>query len=212
MLRTENIPQKNSEAIRQAIKQLDVVNYDVVAKLIPGLLADGKLTLDTSTYIPVDLTQVSGIGRYLVYDHPDAANPFSIWAFALGPKQKTSIHDHKYRGTVTVLEGPVSEKYYLPTGEKSAQRIGRADRDRFHTNSDDLKDNFVHQLKRRKGLGDTGTSVTLHIYNMEAKAISPDGEIVDRRNLFRLFTKDKREGVAHYKGKYEVLKRVTPFR
>ena len=90
--------------------------------------------------------------------------------FAFAPRQKTLIHDHKYKGTVIVLGEPVSEKYYQPTGESSARLVDRLE-DRFHSNRDDLNGIFVHQLKRRKGLS-LGTSVTLHIYNMEAHLIN----------------------------------------
>lgn len=209
MPETARIKQQNCEAITKAISNLEVVNYDTVSSLIPKLLEDGELTLDHSVYTPADSTTISacGIGRYLVYEHADKTNPFSIWALAFAPRQKTSIHDHKYKGTVTVLEGPVSEIYYQPTEEHSARRVARFDRHRFHSNSDNLDDTFVHQLKRRKGLGE-GTSVTLHIYNMEAHLISPEGELIDRRNLNTIFSKDKRldeQKNLPYVGEYQQL-------
>ncbi|EHL31577.1 cupin domain-containing protein [Legionella drancourtii] len=188
----EHIKQKNCKAITEAISKLEVINYDTVSSLIPKLLEEGTLALDHSVYTPADSTIIttSGIGRYLIYDHADKTNPFSIWALAFAPRQKTSIHDHKYKGTVTVLEGPISEKYYQPTRENLARRVAQFDRHRFHSNSDNLKDTFVHQLKRRKDLGE-GSSVTLHIYNMEAHLITSEGERVDRRNLDKIYIKDK---------------------
>lgn len=186
----EKIKKTNAKAILEAIRTLDVVNYDTVSHLLPNMLADEVLILDHSVYTPLDpeTRDPRGVGRYLVYDHEDASNPFSIWVFAIGLRQKTTIHDHKYRGTVTVLSDAVSEKYYQATSDHAAQRIARADRYRFHTNQDELKDNFVHQLKRRKDLG-PGTSVTLHIYNMEAHVVNPQHELVDQRNLNIIYTK-----------------------
>ena len=186
----EKIKQKNTKAIVEAIGTLGAINYGTVSQLLPRLLTEGALTLDPSVYTPLDpkTTETSGVGRYLVYDHEDTSNPFSIWVFAIAPRQKTSIHDHKYKGTVTVLSDAVSEKYYQPTSDNTAQRIARADRYRFHSNQDELKDTFVHQLKRRKGLG-PGTSVTLHIYNMEAHVVNSKDEVVDRRNLDTMYTK-----------------------
>lgn len=205
----ELIQQKNSDAIYDAIKKLEEINYDTVSELIPLLLAKGGLELDHCAYTPADPTiiEARGIGRYLIYDHFDPTNPFSIWVFALAPRQKTSIHDHQYKGTVTVLEGPVSEKYYLPTTGNFARLIDRADRYRFHSTKDNLDDTFVHQLKRRKGLGD-GTSITLHIYNMEAKVITPEGGIIDNRNLNKIYIKDKNldeDGTSLNKGEYHQL-------
>lgn len=209
---TAEMRQSNSEAIKAAIHQLNVINYDTVSEHIPKLLTKGQLKLEPSAYTPVNPKQVNDIGRYLVYDH-SGEKPFSIWAFALGPKQKTSIHDHKYRGTVTVLEGPVSEKYYRKLEENTALEntallVKRADRYRFHTNSDDLTDNFVHQLKRRIGLGQEGTSVTLHIYEMEAHLIIKD-EKVENKNLSTIFTKVKTVNSPD-KGEYEELRGLTP--
>lgn len=210
MPETERIRLKNSQAIMEKINNLDVKNYDTVSKLLPKLIADGSLTLDPSVYTPADPTTVEakGIGRYLIYDNEDTTNPFSIWAFALAPRQKTSIHDHKYAGTVTVLDGPVSEKYYKPTGESSAKRIDRADRYRFHSTRDDLNETFIHQLKNRKGLRHD-TSVTLHIYNMEAHFVNEAGVMLDRRNLDTIYTKDKsidEFGLSPYKGEYHELR------
>lgn len=192
MPKTTFIKRKNTELIRAAIYELNDINYDSVSTLLPELLTEGKLILDSSVYTPVNpaVTDATGIGRYLVYDHPDKENPFSIWIFALAPRQKTSIHDHMYKGTVTVLQAPVTEKFYLPTTESSARRIGFLDRERFHTNKDDLKGTYVHQLKRRKAFGE-GVSVTLHIYNMEAQFINEEGNTIDRRNLDKIYIKDK---------------------
>lgn len=186
----EKIKQKNEKAIVKAIGTLAAINYGTVSRLLPRLLAEDALTLDHSVYTPLDpkTSETSGIGRYLVYDHPDASNPFSIWVFAFAPRQKTCIHDHKYKGTVTVLSDAISEKYYQPTSDNTARRISRSDRYRFHSTQDELKDNFVHQLKRRKGLG-AGFSVTLHIYNMEAHVVNAKDEVVDQRNLNTIYTK-----------------------
>jgi kynureninase len=184
---------KNNEAIKNEISKLGPkVSYEMVSEILPKLLAEKRLILNHLVYTPADPTtlEASGIGRYLVYDHPDKTNPFSIWVFAFAPRQKTSIHDHEYKGTVIVLEEPISEKFYQPTSEDSAQLIERTDRYRFHCNKDDLNGNFVHQLKRRKGLG-MGISVTLHIYNMEAHLINQGSEIIDRRNLDQIYSKDK---------------------
>lgn len=185
----EQTKQKNCEAIIKAINELDTINYDTVSRLLPNLLAQGALKLDSSVYKPID-PNTNAVGRFLIYDHEDKLNPFSIWVFALGLKQKTAIHDHKYKGTVTVLNGPVSEKFYKPTGENTAQLVKRIDRYQFHSNKDDLNTLFVHQLKRRKGLGQ-GTSVTLHIYNMEAYLINEKNEKIDRRNLDTIYFKEK---------------------
>ena len=201
---TELIKLQNTDAIAREIKKLDEITFEKVEKLLPKLLVEGKLVLDSSVYVPADPSTIEarGIGRYLVYEHLDSKHPFSIWAFALGFRQKTSIHDHKYQGTVTVLSGPVTEKRYLPTEEGRAKLVGRSDRYRFHTNSDDLKSGVVHQLKRRKELGE-GTSVTLHIYNMPAHLITPAGASSDNRNLSSIYTKenilDKRSLPAYQK-------------
>jgi effector protein B len=213
ILKIEEIRLGNSKAIIEKINELTVINYDTVSKLLPKLLVEGTLTLDHSVYTPLDPTTIkaNGIGRYLVYDHPDKTDPFSIWVFAFAPRQKTPIHDHKYKGTVTVLDGPISEKYYRPTERNLAQLAGRSDRYRFHSNRDDLTGTFVHQLKRRKGLGD-GTSVTLHIYDMEAHVISLDGNIVDRRNLDQIYFKEKnidKSSIPSYQGEYPDYKSQT---
>lgn len=187
----------NSRKIDAEIKKLDVVTYETVSELIPRLLAEGKLTLDHTAYVPADITEKSGVGRYLVYEHSDKDNPISIWTFAFASQQKTCIHDHKYKGTVTVLNGPLSEKYYTPLGDDSARLIKRTDRYSFHCNRDPLVDDgkFVHQLKRRKEFDPHDISVSLHIYNMEARFTNPDGEEQDQRNLrvayrkFKLFDK-----------------------
>jgi predicted metal-dependent enzyme (double-stranded beta helix superfamily) len=184
--------QDNAEAIIEAIGALDKIDYETVSKLLPDLLAQGKLTLDASVYEPFDPDSIepSGIGRYLIYDNPDKENPFSIWAFALAPRQKTPIHDHKYKGTVTVLQGPVSEIQYHSTGESNFAKLVRCtDRYKFHTNRDDeLNNAYVHQLKHRKNLR-SGTSVTLHIYNMEAHCINNEGIINDNRNIKITYSK-----------------------
>lgn len=187
----ELIREENRVKLIKAIKELDLVNYDRVSECLPKLLAKGSLKLDPGAYTPFDpsTNEPHGVGRYLLYDNT-SSNPFSIWIFAFAPRQKTTIHDHAYKGTVTVLEGPVSEKFYQPSGEESAQLERRIDRYRFHSNGDDLKGTFVHQLKCRKGLGVTG-SVTLHIYEMEAYKVNIDGMKIDRRNLNMIYSKDK---------------------
>ncbi|KTD40604.1 cysteine dioxygenase [Legionella parisiensis] len=182
----------NREKIIKAINGLEVVTYETVSTFLTQQLAEGTLKLDHSVYKPADPTteMPSGVGRYLLYDHTDTSNPFSIWVFAFAPKQKTTIHDHKYKGTVTVLEGPISEKYYQPTTACTARLVNRVDRYPFHCNRDDLSGVFVHQLKRRKALG-IGMSVTLHIYNMEAHFVDLEGKKMDRRNLNIIYSKDK---------------------
>lgn len=191
----DSINQANSEAIKKAVSQLNEVNYDTVSQLLPRLLAEGQLVLDHSIYTPQTLNtdqeqETKIVGRYLIYDHPDKTNPFSIWAFAFSKGLKTSIHDHKYKGTVIVLEEPISEQYYQPTGKNVARLQRRVDRYRFHSNSDDLSSPYVHQLKRRKESGE-GISVTLHIYNMEAEEINVTGDTQDRRNLNQIYIKEK---------------------
>lgn len=189
----EEIRLSNSKAISEKIKQLAVVNYETVSELIPGLLAKGELILNPLAYIPKDpnTTECFGIGRYLIYDNPDEHNPFSIWAFAFAKGQKTPIHSHKDKGTVTVVEGIVSENYYQPNSdEHTARLISRLDRERFHTNHDDLNDEFVHQLKRKKCFGE-GISVSLHIYNMSAYLVNDKGEQIENRNLGKIYTKYK---------------------
>ncbi|WP_412757759.1 cysteine dioxygenase [Legionella bozemanae] len=186
----DGIKQKNREILIKAITELDEVTYETVSTYLIQKLAEGSLKLDPSVYKPADPTMPNGVARYLLYDHPDTSNPFSIWVFAFATKQKTTIHDHKYKGTVTVLEGPISEKYYHPTGEHTARLVNRVDRYQFHSNRDDLSGVFVHQLKRRKALGE-GVSVTLHIYNMEAYLVGLEGEKMDRRNLNIIYSKDK---------------------
>ena len=205
--------EQNKLKIIKAINELDTVNYETVSTLLPRLIAEGSLQLDHSIYIPADPSTVlpQGVGRYLVYDHNDQSNPFSIWAFAFAPQQQTPIHDHKFKGTVTVLEGPVSEKYYQPTGEKTARLVSRTDRYRFHSNRDELNDTFVHQLKRRKGLGE-GISVTLHIYNMEAHFVNLEGEQMDQRNLNKIYCKDKsvdKESIPDYTEEHYDVSRLT---
>lgn len=182
---------ENSEQIRNLVRQLGQdVSYELIAEQLPKLLVERKIRLDTSGYLPsAPTTEASGIGRYLIYDHPDKSNPFSIWAFAFAFRQKTCIHDHKYKGTVVVLDGPIAEKLYRPTSEDTAGLVGRSDRYKFHFNRDDLTGDFVHQLKRRKDFG-PGVSVTLHIYNMEARKLILEKE-VDRRNIDQIYSKVK---------------------
>jgi len=205
LTKIERIKQ-NEDAIISAIKGLENVTYHTVSTSLPRRLAEGSLKLDHSVYNPADFNTVmpNGIGRYLIYDHTDTSNPFSIWVFAFAPRQKTTIHDHKYKGTVTVLEGPRSEKYYQPTGEHTARLVERVNRYRFHSNHDDLNGVFVHQLKRRKVLG-AGVSVTLHIYNMEAYLVNFQGEKTDQRNLNIIYSKDKtidKENIPPYSDAY----------
>lgn len=189
--------QRNSEAIVKVISNLEKVNYDTVAELLPKLLVEGTLHLDPSAYKPTDPTsrKANGIGRYLIYDHPDKTQAFSIWAFAFASQQATSIHDHLFKGTVTVLEGPISEKYYIPTEDGFAKLAKRTNRYRFHTNSDSLDSMFIHQLKRRNNFGEH-ISVTLHIYEMEASLVNNEGEVVDNRNLNNIYLKDTSSGKA----------------
>lgn len=197
----ETVNLQNTQAIEAEIFQLDEISYETVSALLPGLIAEGKLKLDHSIYVPHNslLYHKKGVGRYLIYDYPDKTNPFSIWAFALAPRQKTSIHDHKYKGTVVVLEGPVTEKFYQPTVENRARLFSRKDRHSFHYNSDNLsetEDLFVHQLKCRKDLN-VDRSITLHIYNMEAQTLGQDGVLVDNRNLNITYTKEKTDKRTH---------------
>lgn len=195
--------QNNTSAIANEINKLAEVNYGAVSRLLPELLKEGALVLDHSVYLPQEpWSNPFGAGRYLVYDHDDEQSPFSIWAFAFGAGQKTCIHDHKYQGAVTVLHGPVAEKYYIPSGENTAQLVARSNRYSFHSNRDDLTNNFVHQLKRRKKLDndsklDEGISVTLHIYDMPAFAIDLSGSRVDSRNLDRIYERDRSFGKSN---------------
>lgn len=190
MLFNMEMHQRHCDALKTAINTLHPVNYDSVSEFIPQLLEKEQLVLDAAIYPPADATVLksSGIGRYLLYDHSDKNNPVSIWLFAFASGQKTSIHDHRYRATVTVIRGPISEKYYLPSGETRATLVAHSDRCRFHTNRDDLNDPFVHQLKRRKDAGG-GVSLTLHIYEMQAHRLSMAGEKRDNRNLNRIYSK-----------------------
>lgn len=193
---------QNTVAIIKAISTLEDITYDSVAKLIPSLLADKSLVLDASAYTPADPNEKSGVGRYLIYDHKDESNPFSIWAFAFVPQQKTTIHDHLYRGTVTVLEGVLSEKFYKPVDAEHAVLCVRFDRYRFHMNQDNNTDNpqLAHQLKYRKKMASCDTvAVSLHIYEMPAQK---KDSIAYNRNLFRIFTKKPSEQV---KPDYEAL-------
>lgn len=195
---TDRIHQLNGKALKNAINTLESVTYTTVSELIPALLQQGELVIDYSIYTPANAEVLTGqgIGRYLLYDNPDSENLFSIWLFVLAPRQKTSIHDHLYQGTVTVLSDAVSEKYYTPSDETKAKLTARSDRYRFHTNHDELKDTFVHQLKRRKALGE-GLSCTLHIYQMPAYQVSLDGEKNDNRNLNRIYRKEKTPKSTH---------------
>lgn len=192
----------NTKMIERELKELgDDLTWEIVSEILPQRIAEKKLRLDHSVYTPKDPEAVNGFGRYLVYDHPDKKNPFSLWVFAFAEKQKTAIHDHAYKGSVIVLEGPVSEKFYQPVGENSAQLVDRIDRYSFHHNKDDLNNDFVHQLKRRKGLGE-GVSLTLHIYKMEAQLINEENEIIDRRNLDKIYSKNRmfdKSGLPPYK-------------
>lgn len=192
MTNEDDLKINNTAQIIRAIKQLNEVSYETVSQLIPTLLAKGLITLDTSAFIPADssIKEAEGVGRHLIYDHEDKKNPFSIWVFAFAPGQKTSIHDHKYKGTVTVLNGPISEKYYLPTSENTASIFRRANRNTFHTNVDNLSNLFVHQLKNRQDES-KGVILTLHIYAMEAKMLNSQKMLVDRRNFDSIYTKDR---------------------
>ncbi len=184
--------ESNKQAISEAIHSLKTIDYQEVSKLLPRLLVEGKLKLNTSVYKPADLAKNTGVGRHLIYDHKDLENPFSIWIFVFLRKQKTSIHDHKYKGTVTVLEGPITEKFYLPTGENTAALDKCIEREQFDTNWDDLTGGFVHQLKCRK-TSSTEISITLHIYNMRAYQCLD----VENRNLNVIYTKDKANQTIH---------------
>ncbi|WP_454781758.1 cysteine dioxygenase [Legionella sp. WA2022007384] len=206
----DQIREKNKKKVIKAISELDDVTYETVSISLPKQLAEGSLALEHSVYVPFDpsTAKPNGVGRYLIYDHSDEKNPFSIWAFAFAKRQQTTIHDHKYKGTVTVLEGPISEKYYRPTSELTAALEDRIDRYQFHCNRDDLTGVFVHQLKRRKGLGE-GISVTLHIYNMPAYLVSLEGGKVERRNLETIYSKDKtidQENIPAYTEVHPTLK------
>lgn len=179
---------KNTVVIKKAISTLKNITYDSVASLIPNMLANKSLILDASAYLPANPNEKSGVGRYLVYDHKDPANLFSIWAFAFAPQQKTTIHDHKYRGTVTVLQGTLSEKFYTPVGDK-AVLSARYDRYRFHMNQDDGTEipQKAHQLKYRKAMVEPGTvAVSLHIYEMPAHKNDTEEH---NRNLLSIFSK-----------------------
>ena len=189
----ELLREENSRKIEAEIKKLDIVTYETVSELIPRLLAEGQLTLDHTAYVPADITSKFGVGRYLVYEHSDKDNPISIWTFAFASRQETCIHDHKYKGTVTVLNGPISEKYYKPLSDGPARLIKRTDRYSFHCNRDPLVDDgmFVHQLKRRKEFDPNEIGVTLHVYNMEARLTNPDGKEQDQRNLRTAYSKFK---------------------
>lgn len=180
---------RNREAIKKAISSLETVNYESVARLIPMMLAEKSLELDASVYTAAHPHEKYGVGRYLIYDHKDEKNPVSIWVFAFAPQQKTSIHDHKYRGTVTVLQGILSEKFYIPTEDQKAVLCARFDRYRFHMSRDEGNDNppKVHQLKYRKQMVEAGSvAVSLHIYEMPA--FQKDSKIVNR-NILSMFTK-----------------------
>lgn len=192
---------QNTVAIIKAMSTLEDITYDSVAKLIPSMLADKSLVLDASAYIPADSSK-QGVGRFLIYDHKDENNLFSIWAFAFAPRQKTTIHDHKYRGTVTVLEGVLSEKFYKPVDEKHAVLCARSDRYRFHMNQDNDTDNpqLAHQLKYRKEMAPRDTvAVSLHIYEMAAQQ---KDSMAHNRNLSHIFNKKSSEQV---KPDYEAL-------
>ena len=174
--------EQNTFAIKKAVDELDKINYDSVAAKLPQMLAEGRLILDASAYKPLDPSKQFGVGRYLVYEHKEAGNQFSIWAFAFAPRQKTSIHDHKYRGTVTVLEGTLSEKFYTPEENKKATLDTRFDRHRFHSNQDDNKDVLqkAHQLKYRKGKAQPHTVADSEEHN---------------RNLLSIFSKKPQHDV-----------------
>lgn len=190
----EAINSFNSALVQDALEQLEIVNYDTASQHLPLLIAEHKLQFDCSRYVPAEPGNHDNslIARYLIYDHPDPNNPFSIWIFAFAPRQKTSIHDHIYKGTVMVLHGMISEKFYMPTEDNTAQLVKRFDRDCLDIKSDNLDDTvdiqYAHQLKRRKHFG-LGTSLTLHIYNMKAKMVNSSGETVNARNVNRIFNK-----------------------
>ncbi|MDR3504028.1 MAG: cysteine dioxygenase [Legionella sp.] len=188
MFKTEvdHVKELNKQAISKAIHSLDVINYQKVSELLPKLIVEGKLKLNTSAYKPEDPTKSTCVGRHLIYDHQDGENPFSIWVFVFLRKQKTLIHDHKFKGTVTVLEGPITEKFYLPTGENTAALDKCVEREQFDTNRDDLQGSFVHQLKCRK-TSRTEISMTLHIYEMRAYQCLD----VQNRNLNVIYIKDE---------------------
>ncbi|RUR06387.1 cysteine dioxygenase [Legionella sp. km772] len=194
--------EKNTAAIIKAIGALEKITYDAVAALIPNLLADKSLELDASAYTPANLESKYGVGRYLIYDHKDLDNPFSIWAFAFAPQQKTSIHDHKYRGTVSVLQGTLSEKFYTPVDDRSAILSARYDRYRFHMNQDNVTESpsKAHQLKYRKKMAEPGTvAVSIHIYEMPAHKKDSEEQ---NRNLLSIFAKKPSEKI---KPDYESL-------
>lgn len=215
MSRQEMLQAQNTAAIQKALQSLnEEITYDTVSKIMPAMLARGELVLDPAAYTPGNI-DAKCPGRYLVYDHQDSANAFSVWAFAFAPQQKTSIHSHKYQGTVVVLQGPLSEKAYVPTEDGKAALIGRSDRLAFHTTQDDLANTpeIVHRLKLRKGIVEkegTMVAVSLHIYNMaafkvEAAQKEPKDHNDHNRNLFKLFDKaTKPAGTVN--PPYEVLR------
>lgn len=192
------IREENKKRIKKVIEQLKIENFDDAVAVIPPMLAKKELDLEDSAYTCADKETYSenGVNRFLVYDHPDKENPFSIWVFSFAPEQKTKIHDHKYECSVTVLsKHPVSEKFFLPTGQVSethvplAKQINSIDRYRFHSNCDRLDRPEAHQLKNTKHLGE-GAGITLHIYRMEAHVVK-EGIESDNRNLNIIYQKGK---------------------
>jgi kynureninase len=178
----------NTLAIQKAISLFEEVTYETVSTLIPQMLANKSLIIDASAYYPDDLHNENGVGRFLIYEHQEHGNQFSIWAFAFAPEQKTCIHAHRYRGTVTVLQNILSEKYYTLVDKDNAVLSEQNDRLPFHTNHDnmDILDR-AHQLEYRKSQASPGTvAVSLHIYDMPAYKSADQ----HNRNLLRSFDKE----------------------
>lgn len=207
----ETMKKNNEERIENSIKNIPNANYENIARLLPELIAQQKLILDISIYAPHDAEEYAqkGVKRYCLYNHPDKENPCSIWIFAFASCQKTTIHDHKYKASVMILEGPVTERLYTPVPNGQAMNnqypavlCERTDRFNFHLNQDKPDDKIVHQLKRRKAFGENQTSRSLHIYNMEAYEVDASY----RRNINQLFFSTKPSGhtsPAHTESHYQ---------
>jgi predicted metal-dependent enzyme (double-stranded beta helix superfamily) len=198
MMEPNEIREENNKRIKKIIEQFGITNFEDAVAIIPSMLTKKELEIDDSAYTCADeeTYSESGVNRFLMFDNPNKENPFSIWIFSFAPHQKTKIHDHKYECSVSVLsKHPITEKFFHPTGQLSkthiplAKRINSIDRYRFHTNCDRLSKVQPHQLKNTKHLGE-GTSITMHIYHMEAHLIK-DGIELDNRNLNIIYQKEE---------------------
>ena len=67
---------------------------------------------DPTPYIPKDVNDPQGYGKYLLYTDAVAASPYCLQIFAFGANQSTVVHNHPTNCTSLVVEGTLDEFLY----------------------------------------------------------------------------------------------------